>query len=480
MHRFVRKVPAAVIGGALLAAGAVNSAAPIASSSTGGDVGTSWCPSQVAAAIDPAAPPNDECGTAMELPLTPWNTTVSVVIDTRAATPSAFAPCYDQGDRTVWFTMQSMYRGFLYLSSAGTDYAHVIHPFSAASDACSTPLEPGRCFVVSDPPNNTEEFQSFSMISDRMVIVVGAPRGSAGGTLRLLVRYVPDLTRVLVGFGDGATDGGWFAYRGYAPALDPYGGPIQINWPAYNAVNGETLPAIGNLDADPAEEVVVGLGRGGGGFFFVFDDALTRYAPLGWGRVPWPAYAGGDDGSTRPAIGDVDGDGVGEIVVGLGRGGGGYLAILNGPQQRLSLRTWIRVGWPAYDTANGETFPAAGDLDGDSADEIAIGLGSGGGGYVAIRDDEATGIRLMHWVNAGWSAYNVANGETHPAVGNLDADAIGELLVGLGDYPAGGTWLRAFDDSVRGFSPVTWLNGSYAAYPGLAGRAAFPAIGEFR
>jgi hypothetical protein len=492
-------------------------------------------PTVAGAAINPGAPANDECDTALELPLTPWNTTFSITIDTTEATPSNGTPCDLQLDRTVWFTLPSAsYPAVLYVTTTGTDYPHSIPSYPVKSDACSERAEPGGCERVPDPSRNIKEHPLLVHPDRRFVFMVGAPVGSAGGTLRLSVRYAPHIPRLMIGFGDGAENGGWSTFRGYAPAFNNFGEPFQIDWPdfanggggihpaagdtdtdgyrdrvyglgrggqgflladdirdylsgkwlqvpwpAYNAANGETFPAVGNIDLDAADEVVVGLGRGGGGFFFVFDDALTNYEPIGWGRVPWSAYVNGDDGSIRPAIGDVNGDGVEEIILGLGRGGSGYLAILNGLQQKLSLRTWIRVEWPSYNDANGETFPAAGDLDGDGTDEIAIGLGGGGGGFVAVRDDESSAFQLVQWLNVGWSAYNAANGETHPAIGNADGDDRAELVVGLGDYPSGGTWLRAFDDSDAGLTPFGWVSANYASAPALAGRATFPVIGDF-
>ena len=68
---------------------------------------------------------------------------------------------------------------------------------------------------------------------------------------------------------------------------------------------------------------------------------------------------------TRPACGDVDGDGVDEIVIGLGSGGAGWVEVFEYGGQGLTHRDWVRVRYQAYNGMNGETRPACGDVDGD-------------------------------------------------------------------------------------------------------------------
>ena len=46
----------------------------------------------------------------------------------------------------------------------------------------------------------------------------------------------------------------------------------------------------------------------------------------------------------------------------------------------------VRFGWSDYNEANGESWPALGDIDGDGRDEIIIGLGPQGAGRVQIFD----------------------------------------------------------------------------------------------
>lgn len=253
---------------------------------------------------------------------------------------------------------------------------------------------------------------------------------------------------------------------------------VRLPWPAYNANNGAVFPAVGNIDDDPAAEIVAGLGNGGMGWFAIFDDSASEFSLIGWRQIPWPQYNDAN-GTTHPAIGDVDGDGRGEIVLGLGTGGGGWLAVVEGASSSYAHRQWLRVHWESYNTANGETWPAAGDLDGDGKAELAVGFGQGGGGYVEIIDDLGTGFVNAAWIRLSWDSYNVAIGETHPAIGNLDGDARLEIVVGHGRTANEGGWVEIFDDGWWTYRTLGWRGTDWTpARP--AGAATFPAAGRMR
>lgn len=92
------------------------------------------------------------------------------------------------------------------------------------------------------------------------------------------------------------------------------------------------------------------------------------------------------NGETRPAIGDLDGDGREEIFVGLGHGGDGLIEIFHLDKwNSIFFLAGQEVNWPDYCQDNGESWPALGDVDGDGRDEMAIGLGSGGSGAFVLK-----------------------------------------------------------------------------------------------
>jgi hypothetical protein len=278
----------------------------------------------------------------------------------------------------------------------------------------------------------------------------------------------------------GLTDGG----AGYIAILDDaaHGHALlqwlQVPWSSYNNSNGTVFPAVGNLDSDLADEIVAGLGNGGGGYYAIFDDGAANFSLLTWRQVPWAPYNAAN-GTTHPAIGDVDGDRQNDIVIGLGTGGAGYLAVVAGGQQAFAFRGWLRVHWAAYNSTGEGTWPSVGDVDGDGRGEIVVGLGPGGGGYAEIIDDASTGFVNKSWIRLSWDPYNAANGETHPVVANLDGDAAGEIVVGHAAFANEGGWVEIFDDALTMYTRQGWRNAEYGPAR-TAGAASYPTAGRMR
>jgi hypothetical protein len=262
---------------------------------------------------------------------------------------------------------------------------------------------------------------------------------------------VSDSTTLL--FGLGETSSGWMELftEDYSHA-----NWFQAQWEAYNSANGEVRLAVGDIDGDGRDEIVIGLGpvpgdsSVPGGNFEILDDDYTH---LAWGQVQWPGYNSAN-GETWPACGDIDGDGQDEIIVGLGSGSGGFLEIFDYDTGSINHKEWIRVNWKGYNTANGESRPACGDIDGDGIDEIVVGLGNGSGGFLEVFDDLSAGFVHLAWPRIQWKGYNTANGESRPACGDIDGDGIDEIVVGLGNGSGG--FLEVFDDLSAGFVHLAW------------------------
>ncbi|MGH9283091.1 MAG: hypothetical protein ACRD0S_09140, partial [Acidimicrobiales bacterium] len=137
-------------------------------------------------------------------------------------------------------------------------------------------------------------------------------------------------------------------------------GNVLPGWPAQAGAAVASSPAVGDLDGDGANEVVVGLGslekRAEQGAITIFNrDGSLRC------RLPMRAGTEDDAVFNAPAIGDVTGDGLNDVVFGSFDH---WIYLVDGGCRVLSAFDNRDSVWSA---------PALFDVDGDNAAEIFIG-----------------------------------------------------------------------------------------------------------
>lgn len=211
--------------------------------------------------------------------------------------------------------------------------------------------------------------------------------------------------------------------------LLPYG-------PDFNG-NGSIAP--GNFDQDNQTELVVGAGPGGGPHVKVVDNDLKSYLTLGF-LVYDDSFKGGVD----VAAGDIDGDGVDEIITGAGPGGGPHVKAFE------KDGTPANFGFFAYDESfRGGIRVAAGDIDGDGVDEIITGAGPGGGPDVRVFKKDGILLKSFYAYTSSFS------GGVDVAAGNVNtANPNDEIITGAG--AGGGSHVIVFNKDGQ------WLNSFFA------------------
>jgi len=142
---------------------------------------------------------------------------------------------------------------------------------------------------------------------------------------------------------------------------------------AFDGFEGEVWVAVGDVNGDDVLDVALAAGKGGGPRVRVLDGATgSELANI-------IAYEDDFRGGVNVAVGDLDGDGRDELIVGTGEGGGPRVRVFDG------VGGMLRYEFLAYEeTARGGVTVAAADLDGDGTAEVITGSGVGGGPVLGV------------------------------------------------------------------------------------------------
>jgi len=160
-------------------------------------------------------------------------------------------------------------------------------------------------------------------------------------------------------------------------------GTFLTSFTPYPGFQGGVNTSLGDVNSDGVPDVITGPGFGGGPHVKVFNGAdilngSTNPTVLRDFFAPYgPAFIGG----CTVAGGDVNGDGAADIITGAGPSGGPHVVIFNNGNQDQILSSFFPFGLGF----SGGTFVTAGDFGGDqTTDEIAIGSGPGAATFVSI------------------------------------------------------------------------------------------------
>ncbi len=218
--------------------------------------------------------------------------------------------------------------------------------------------------------------------------------------------------------------------------LDAGGLPIGdlANFMAYDpGMTAGMFVACGDVDGDGIPELILGVDAGGGPHVRVMK--YTPGAPGGAAIFfEFFAYDPGFRGGIRVAAGNVDGSDRASLITGAGPGGGPHVRVLKWTGSALAEL----AGFMAYDPAfpNG-IFVAAGNVLGGPAAQIITSADAGGGPHVRVWTGTGgdTGISFFAYAPA-------FTGGVRIAVGDVDGAGNAEILTGAG--PGGGPHVGIF------------------------------------
>ncbi|MEO8586672.1 MAG: VCBS repeat-containing protein [Acidobacteriota bacterium] len=235
---------------------------------------------------------------------------------------------------------------------------------------------------------------------------------------------------IVVGYGstlDTSHPGGFRAYKNNGPAANPV---FTLLWdrPSLDRDPNPghldpvvSSPSIADLDGDGKVEVIVGG---------LDENIYVVNGLTGLDKPGWPVWNKDTDFSS-PAIFDLDGDGKLDVIV----GGDAFFA--NGGQIHALRYDGVELpGFPVFTDQAMSSSPAIGDIDGDGRPEIVIGTGNffTGRGH-KVYAFHCDGSPVLGWpVNVDGQVVNA------PALGDLDGDGIPEVVVADDNSGPSGTF----------------------------------------
>jgi subtilisin-like proprotein convertase family protein len=193
---------------------------------------------------------------------------------------------------------------------------------------------------------------------------------------------------------------------------------------------GGLFVTAGDLTGTGVADIVVTPDRGGGPRVRVFEGRTL--APIAdFFGIDDPAFRGG----ARAAIGDVNGDGVPDLVVAAGFGGGPRVAIFDG-RELLQGRQVRLVGdfFVFEESLRNGVFVAVGDVNGDGFADVIVGGGPGGGPRVfALSGKKLIETGLLVPLADFFAGDPSSRGGVRVAVKDLDGDPFADILAADGD-----------------------------------------------
>lgn len=228
--------------------------------------------------------------------------------------------------------------------------------------------------------------------------------------------------------------------------FDVYGNNLGWDFDAYAAgFRGGINIGVGDIEGDGPYEIAVAPMGGGAPHVRIFGMRDGEIVPT---TESFMAYAETFRGGIAISIGDIENDGIGDIITSPTSNGGPHIRVFGVRDRRYVP---VTLGTMAYaESFRGGINSTVGDVNNDGKDEIMTGIVSNGGPHVRIFGVGSS--KKFELSSPGFMAFDPSS-RGGVSVASLDTNGNGfaEIITGVGGDGLG--YVRLFNSEGRLLSP---------------------------
>jgi len=248
---------------------------------------------------------------------------------------------------------------------------------------------------------------------------------------------------------------GALCFAGSCSMMDEYGGGGVDMFNTWIVFGDPSLRVLGAGEPASPAHIVAGPGPGPANAPLVrtFDPLAPETA-----ATEFTAY-GVNESGVNLTCGDLNGDGLCEIVTGPGPGErfGPHVRAFDFEGTPLAGASFMAYGTPRFGVN-----VACGDLNGNGRDEIITGAGPGAVFGPHVRAFEMEGTSPSPVSGVSFFAYSTHRWGVNVCTGDIDGDGMDEIITGAGPGAIFGPHVRAFDVDGGTATPIPGV--SFLAY----------------